>query len=115
VSDLADLPLVLCRSQPGNLAPSRVGAAPESERHRAASEGAGDESRIPQDESAVCRAAPAPTVGRYRTVPGEGTDMTGTSALLLAADSWGGVASMITLAESAHHIVRALRMGLAKA
>lgn len=28
--------------------------------------------------------------------------MTGTSALLLAADSWGGVASMITLAEALH-------------
>ena len=28
--------------------------------------------------------------------------MTDTSALLLAADSWGGVASMITLAEALH-------------
>jgi hypothetical protein len=28
--------------------------------------------------------------------------MTDTSALLLAADSWGGVASMISLAEALH-------------
>ena len=50
--------------------------------------GAGEESRSPQDEPPPAEPRPS-AAGAYRTVPGAGTDLTDTSALLLAAHSWG--------------------------